>query len=345
MSVPRRPSQPTALHGPRDGLVRFGHFPDPVGAIRASDHKLRSPMGGFVSDDERDGAFRSFQFMGAVGHNLAVGCAVTHTTAGTSAFAYLWADGTFTQLRIAGRSGDTVSFAADPDHAGSDSGNTELVTARGSVSMTADGPHKQLAVTSPELSIELIFRDESVLRLCTPTGPTGWAYVQKVVAVPAHGTASSATSTINFEEADALAHHDYTTGFLRAETWWHWACVATRLPDGRRLGLNLSCGTNESGYRENGAWLDGQWFALGGAIFDFDADNTEAPWVVTGTDGRFELRFESGHGYHARHESELMSTNFHQLFGSFDGWIVTDDGERLAIANAPGFTEAQYLRW
>jgi hypothetical protein len=40
-----------------------------------------------------------------------------------------------------------------------------------------------------------------------------------------------------------------------------------------------------------------------------------------------------------------MSTNFHQLFGSFEGWILTDEGERLTLSTAPGFTESQYLRW
>ena len=321
-------------------MVQFGHFDAPVGPIRAAHHKLRSPMGGFVPTEERDAAFRSFQFQGAVGPGIAAGCAITHTTSGTSAFAYLWADGMFTQLRLAGRNGDIVAFGADPDN-----GHTELTTARGSVTMDADGDEKRLTVTSDDLSIDLTFNDESVLRLCTPTGPTGWAYVQKVVASPASGFARGGSASVDFEAVDALAHHDYTTGFLRPETWWHWACVAARLPDGRRIGLNVSCGTNESGFRENGAWLDGRWGELGGAIFDFDHDDTEQPWQITGTDGRFELRFDAGHGYHAQHDSDLMSTNFHQLFGSFDGWLITESGERLAITSAAGFTETQYLRW
>lgn len=335
-------NQPSSspLLSDRSGVARYGHFDNPVGPIRAGDHALRSPMGGVVTDAERDAAFRSFQFMGAVGENMAAGCAVTHTIHGASAFAYLWADGVFTQLRLADRDGDTVAFAADPDY-----GTTVLSTGRGSVHMEADGSKKKLRVSSPDLSIELEFEDESVLRLCTPTGPTGWAYVQKVAAVPAFGSATTATASVDFTAADALAHHDYTTGFLRSETWWHWACVAARLPDGRRLGVNVSCGTNESGFRENGAWLDGQWLELGGALFDFDADQTEEPWEITGTDGRFGLRFNAGHGYHARHESDALSTNFHQLFGSFEGWITTINGERIGFTAAPGFTESQYLRW
>lgn len=332
--------RPSPLHGARAGVARYGHFDDPVGPIRAVDHQLRSPMGGFVTGAERDDAFRSFQFMGAVASNLAAGCAVTHTASVTSAFAYVWAGGTFTQLRLAGRATDTVEFAADPDQ-----GRTELSTARGSVIMTADGEDKRLQVSSPAITIDLAFSDESALRMCTPTGPTGWAYVQKLVAVPANGVARVGDESIDFADRGALAHQDYTTGFLRPETWWHWACVAGRLHDGRRVGLNVSCGTNESGYRENGAWLDGQWFGLGGAIFDFDADDTERPWHIVGTDGRFELHFEAGHGYHAHHDGESMSTNFHQLFGGFTGWIVTDEGERLMLDEAPGFTESQYLRW
>ncbi len=322
--------------------LRFGRRSTPPGPIRATDHRLRSPLGGFTSDTERDHAFRSFQFMGAVADSMAVGCAVTSTVAGLSAFAYVWTDDTFTQLRMAGHGDDHQEFATDPD-----AGTTRLETSRGTLEMSADGSHKRLLVDSPTLHVDLAFDDSAmdVLRLCTPTGPTGWAYVQKVAATPATGNASSEPSTVDFGSLDALAHHDYTTGFLRPETWWHWACISARLSDGRRLGLNLSCGTNESGYRENGAWLDDHWFDLGGALFEFDPDDTVAPWRIVSAHDRFSLSFASGHGYHALHESPALSTNFHQLFGHFDGWLVTDEGERVEFAGLGGFAESQYLRW
>lgn len=300
-------------------------------------------MGGFVPEAERDTAFKSFQFIGAVAPDLAVGCAVTKTSSSASAFAYVWSDGHFTQLRIGARPDDDAIFADDPDD-----GVTSLSTSRGSVEMNAEGAgRKRLVVESPDVSIDLAFRDDEtdVLRLCTPTGPTGWAYVQKVVATPASGRVRTATSDFDVASLGALAHHDYTTGFLRPETWWHWACLAARLPDGRRLGLNLSCGTNESGYRENGGWLDDRWFDLDGVLFDFDPDDTERPWRIWGTDGRFDLTFTPGHGYHAHHESDALATNFHQLFGHFDGWLETATGDRLSLANLAGFSESQYLRW
>ena len=176
---------PSPLLGNREGTPVFGHFDAPVGEIRADQHKFRSPMGGFVTEQERNEAFRSFQFIGVVGVDMAAGCAITHTSSGMSAFAYLWVNGTFTQLRLGGRAGDTVTFAADPDN-----GRTELSTSRGSAIMDAGPDGKRLTVTSPDLSINLTFQDEGVLRLCTPTGPTGWTYVQKVVAVPARGPRS-----------------------------------------------------------------------------------------------------------------------------------------------------------
>ncbi len=331
----------------------FGRVDEPIGALRAADFPLRSPMGGWLTDAERDDAFRSFQFIGAVGPEMAVGCAITSTTGGISAFAYLWADGEFTELRLGSRADDVAVFAEDPDD-----GTTELSTSRGSVVMAADPTAgKRLTVESPALTIDLGFDEAEsssaadhgdggafeTLRLCTPTGPTGWAYVQKVAAVPATGSASAGGVAVSLDDG-ALAHHDYTTGFLRPETWWHWACVAGTLPDGRRLGLNLSCGTNESGVRENGGWLDGRWFDLGGAVFDFDPDDTEGPWHVVGPDGDHDLRFTSDHGYHATGESPSLATNFHQLFGRFDGWVVAD-GERVELDGAPGFAESQYLRW
>jgi len=336
----RSPRSP--LTAKRRGSVQFGHLATAPGPIVAADHDLRSPMGGFVTDAERDAAFRSFQFIGAIGDRFAVGCAITSTAAGMSAFAYAWRDGEFTELRLASRPSDTAAFAADPDD-----GTTEIDTARGSVRMTATGAGKHLVVEAENLGIDLSFTDDDVniLRLCTPTGPTGWAYVQKVAGPIATGEVRAAGRSTTLADHGALAHHDYTTGFLRPETWWHWACIAARLEDGRRLGLNLSCGTNESGWRENGGWLDGRWFPLDGAIFDFDRDDTEQPWRVTANDGRFELRFTPHHGYHALHDSPALSTNFHQLFGGFDGWLTADTGERLEIVDLGGFAESQFLRW
>jgi len=96
---------------------------------------------------------------------------VPNTITSTSAFAYLWHDGEFVQLRLAARPDDVAAFAADPD-----CGTTEIDTARGAVRMTAHGQTKSLVVGSDQLTIDRSFSDENVdvSRWCTPTGPTGW---------------------------------------------------------------------------------------------------------------------------------------------------------------------------
>ena len=129
--------------------------------------------------------------MGAVSKHMAVGCAITKTHHYMSAFAYAWFKGEFTQLRFGSCVGDTAEFADDPDN-----GRTELKTGRGNVAMQSDGNKKQLTVNSTTLNIELKFSDESteILRLCTPAGPAGWSYVQKVAAVDATGTFKAAGS-------------------------------------------------------------------------------------------------------------------------------------------------------
>jgi len=321
--------------------MKFGHFPEPVGAIRAKDFQLRNPMGGWVTEAGRDEAFRSFQFMGAVSEGMAIGCAVTKTQHIMSAFAYIWFKGEFTQLRLGSRDGDTAEFADDPDN-----GKTELRTGLGTVIMESEVNAKRLFVESDSLQIELTFSEDSTetLRLCTPAGPAGWSYVQKVVAVDATGSFTVSGVCTRLRDLSALAHHDYTTGLLRSEAWWHWACIAGRLSGDRTLGLNVSCGTNESGYRENSVWLDGKRFALGGALFEFDHDEIESNWRIYGTEKDFELVFSAGHGYHANGASPSMSSDFHQLFGSFNGWVEINS-QRIELKTQPGFTESQYLLW
>ena len=57
---------------------------------------------------------------------------------------------------------------------------------------------------------------------------------------------------------DYQALIDWTAGYMRRHTYWNWTATACRLPDGRILGLNLSCGVNETSFTESYFLLDGQ---------------------------------------------------------------------------------------
>ena len=65
--------------------------------------------------------------------------------------------------------------------------------------------------------------------LCTPTAVNGWVYAQKVAGVRCRGDVRSALGDHDLQALDAFAHHDWSAGYMRPETFWNWlACPARR---------------------------------------------------------------------------------------------------------------------
>jgi hypothetical protein len=106
---------------------------------------------------------------------------------------------------------------------------------------------------------------------------------------------------------------------MRRETFWNWACLSGEV-QGQRVGLNLSCGVNETSFTENCFWLDGE--LLGGqcafrvrsrssiAAMDHPPSTTVRCRCVS----RAKLHQE-------RLDLGLLASNFKQLFGRFSGTL------------------------
>jgi hypothetical protein len=41
----------------------------------------------------------------------------------------------------------------------------------------------------------------------------------------------------------------------------------------------------------------------------------------------------------------VIASEVHQLFGTWSGWLLLDDGERIDVPNFIGFAEEHYARW
>ena len=114
---------------------------------------------------------------------------------------------------------------------------------------------------------------------------------------------------------------------------------------GQRVGLNLSCGVNETSFSENCFWLDGELVPVGGVRFEFQRDRPLAPWRIRSGDGRVELTF-AGCGLHAeRVNALLLASNFKQVYGRFDGWLRPPGRAAIRLANLWGFVEDHYAKW
>ena len=164
-----------------------------------------------------------------------------------------------------------------------------------------------------------------------------------MVGVDATGLFAVAGVSTSLKDFAALAHHDYTTGFLRAETWWHWACVAGRLPDHRTLGLNVSCGTNKAAIEK----MVTGWRASG---LLSEALSSNSITKISNQTGEF------------MEQTEILSSHFPLVtvttpMGRPQRCRVTSTScsgilkvgsasmRKGKVVALPGFTESQYMLW
>ena len=332
------------------GRVRRGFFDEPIGQIEYQKARLKSPLGELMPLEARDAAFRHFQFMGAVSERYALGCAFSHSPIIKGAFVYLFdmeKKEFILQEGYSAREGDGYEVCLNPDD-----GCSTFRTDDAVIKMDANASRggKTLHAMLPGgIEINLHFQDQqpsfTPMRLCTQTGATGWTYAQKVAGVPATGFVSGPFGKLDFAEIGACAHHDYTAGFLRPETYWNWACFSARDANDRLIGLNVSNGVNESGFSENCFWVDGRLVKTDLVLIEFDDENLDAPWHVKSGNGMVDLTFTPVGGYHAVGDAGVIASNFHQMFGHFDGTLLDSELGELKVKKFGGFAETQYLRW
>lgn len=187
-------------------------------------------------------------------------------------------------------------------------------------------------------------RDEPLV-VSLPVGRGRVMYSHKAV-IPAEGTVRVGPETYALSAADTHAIVDVHKAHYPHHTWWRWATFATRLPDGRSLGLNLTHNLVEDAdiYNENVVWLDGRAHRLPGALFEFDPSAAEEPWHVGTRDSAVVLTFRP----RGRRSEDLTAgpirSRFKQLYGVFDGTIQLPH-ERLDVRGAAGLAEDHDSLW
>lgn len=337
-----------------NGQVRLGLFPGSLRRINGADYDYRTPLGRRQGALARRFHYKQFQYFGVLSERVLAGCALAHTGYIGLAFVYVY-DTAANQLTA-----ETFRLPLGRGLAMSDSpmsGESTLKTGGADIHLgyrqAADGTlEKTLRVrTGKGLAIDAELRETAPFRplaLCTRTGINGWTYANKVAGVPVSGRIALPGAAYDLAALDASGHHDFTAGYLRRETFWNWACLSGHATgdDGRRhaIGLNLSCGVNETSFSENCLWLDGQLLATGLARFDYDRQDPYRPWHVQTADGAADLRFTPVGAHTERLDVLLFASDFKQLFGRFDGTLKID-GRTLRVDAHWGFVEEQYAKW
>lgn len=337
----------------RDRLIQpngqpvFGVFDDGVERINYLDYDLRTPM------DRKRGAlakrlgFNQFQFISFASEGLIVGLAIVDLKLVSNAFLYLYepATGRFDEFRFLQPLARKTTMEPAPN-----SGVSQFRHGKNSLRIRATrapGARRVEVTIAGRVEIDATIDEEThynPLAVCTRAGYSGWVFTQKSAAQPCRGRVRWDDSEFDLHEMGALAAVDWTAGFMRRETFWNWASLSCHLADGRRLGLNLAAGVNETGFSENALWLDGRLIKVDMVDFEFERYSSGKPWRLRSADGLIDLKFTPAGQRQEKINALIIKSNFTQYFGRFYGDINLSD-DTIHLDGAWGFVEDHFAKW
>ncbi|HPS70334.1 MAG TPA: DUF2804 family protein, partial [Candidatus Cryosericum sp.] len=79
--------------------------------------------------------------------------------------------------------------------------------------------------------------------------------------------------------------------------------------------------------------------------FQIPPDSFLKPWRFVSSDHRFDMDFEPTLDRHSRTDIGILRTVQHQVFGTFTGTALLDDGTPVRLDHFPGFAEKVLNQW
>ena len=140
---------------------------------------------------------------------------------------------------------------------------------------------------------------------------------------------------------------DVGRGRWPARIAWHWGGGAGRCGDhvgGLPAGAQWSEGT---GCTENGVIVDGRLSKLGSELtWTYDWEEPMRPWRVVDPGGQLDAVLTPRFDKHSKVDaSQDLGSETHQVFGTWSGRLVTDNGVTLEFEGLQGFAEEARQRW
>lgn len=171
-------------------------------------------------------------------------------------------------------------------------------------------------------------------------------YNRKINCMPASGWVEFEGRRFELTPDSCLGNLDWGRGVWEYKSFWVWASASGFLSDGRTVGLNMGYGFGDtSAATENCFIIDGKVQKLGQVDFTYDNRNFKAPWRMVSPDGRLELVFTPFFERVAKTDALVLMSEVHQMFGKYNGWMISDAGERIEVRELIGWAEEHNARW
>ena len=212
------------------------------------------------------------------------------------------------------------------------------------------------SVLKASVRLQMVQGHESVVNIF-PYPNKRFFYTRKVNCLPAQGDieygwdedthyVNKVPKKYKIQPSDCLGTLDWGVGVWPYKSFWIWGSLSQRLPDGRVIGLNLGGGIgNDPAVTDNAIILNGKVSKLGKVDFKYDNKDFKKPWQMISPDGRLSLEFKPFFERVAKINALILSSEVHQMFGRYSGFVITDNGERIEIKDLIGWAEEHHARW
>ena len=200
------------------------------------------------------------------------------------------------------------------------------------------GIKAEIRLTSP--------KQHESMTIVIPIEKKRFYYNRKINCLPAEGIITYGDDIETLDPEICQGSLDWGRGVWAYSSFWNWASASGFLSDGRRIGLNLGCGFGDtSAATEDCIILDGRVHKLGAVQFDYNPKDYMGSWKFRDAEGRLTLDFSPFNERVARTNLGVIVSEVHQLFGRYNGTVVSDSGEEIHVENLIGFAEDHHAKW
>ena len=191
-------------------------------------------------------------------------------------------------------------------------------------------------------------KDHESLNVVIPWSDELFNFTSKHQARPATGVLTVGRQRREIgADTSAWGVLDVGRGRWPARINWNWGGGAGTC-DGHVIGLQIGAKWTEgTGFTENGLIIDGHLSKIGRElVWEYDWSEPMRPWRVHDPGGQLDAVLAPRFDKHSAVEvSEDLGSEVHQVFGTWSGRLVSDDGLELDFHDLQGFAEEARQRW
>ena len=157
--------------------------------------------------------------------------------------------------------------------------------------------------------------------------------------------AGSEKNRFYFEKSEDFGVLDWGRGVWTYKNRWYWSSLSTKIDD-HLFGWNLGYGfSDRTSATENALFYDGKISKLDDVKFIIDKSDYMKPWKIVDNQDRLNIDFLPILNRKSKTDVVFIKSIQNQLFGSFNGYAILDDGKRVEIKDKIGFAEDVVNLW